>query len=105
MESFTMDLFSVAAARLFPDDALRSLVHILPGRLNLGGQWEVAFSEKPYPSMNQNLTECKINLVDKKLESSQSFTICETVLILPSLLMWKPSTHSFKRDTIRSKFV
>ena len=34
------------------------------------GEWEVAFSEKPYPSLYQNVTEGKFTIVDGR-ESSE----------------------------------
>ena len=67
MESFTIELVSNASAQLFPDNTLSSFTNFLTEQLNLDGQWEVAISEKSYPSMYQNVTEGKFMFFDTKL--------------------------------------
>ena len=58
MASFTIELVSNASGELFPDNTLSSFTNFSPEQVNLGGgHWEVAISEKSYPSMYQNLTE------------------------------------------------
>ena len=57
MESLTMELIWNASAPLFPDNTLSSFTNFLPEKLNLEGQWEIAFSEISYPSMYQIFTE------------------------------------------------
>ena len=73
MESFTIELVSNASAQLFPDNTLSSSTNFLPEQLNLDGQWEVAISEKSYPSMYQNVTAGKFIVFDKKLSKSSEF--------------------------------
>ena len=80
MESFTIELFSIASAQLFPDNTLSSFTNFLPEQLNLDGQWEVAISEISYPSMYQNVTEGKFILFDKIFSESSEFYYLEPVL-------------------------
>ena len=51
MDSFTRELVSNASGELFPKNTLSSLTNFLPEQVNLQGQWDVAISEKSYPSM------------------------------------------------------
>ena len=77
MESFTIELVSIASAQLFPDNTLSSYTKFLPGQLNLEGQWDLAISEISYPSLYQNVTEGKIMFFDKKLSKSSGFDYLE----------------------------
>ena len=77
MESVTIELVSNASAQLFPDNTLSSFTNFLPEQLNLEGQWEVAISEIPYPSMYQNVTEGKITYLGKKISKSSEFYYLE----------------------------
>ena len=77
MESFTIELVSIASAQLFPDNALSSFTNFLPEQLNLDSQWEVAISEISYPSMYQNVTEGKFMVFDKKLSKTSEFYYLE----------------------------
>ena len=72
MDSFTIELVSNASVELFPDNTLSSLTNFLPEQVNLEVQWEVAISEKSYPSMYQNITEGKFKFFDKKLSRYMS---------------------------------
>ena len=65
-------MVSNASGELFPDNTLSSFTNFLPEQLNLEGQWEVAISEKSYPSMYQNITEGKFKFFDEKLSKSTS---------------------------------
>ena len=49
----------------------------LPELLNLEGQWEVAISERSYPSMYQNVTERKFVFFDKKISKWSKFYYLE----------------------------
>ena len=73
MESFTIELVSNASAQIFPDKTLSAFTN-LPDQLN---QWEVAISEKSYPSKYQNVTEGKVMFFDKKLSKSSEFYYLE----------------------------
>ena len=77
MESFTIELVSIASAQLFPDKTLRSFTNFLPEQLNLECQWEVAISEIPYPLRYQNVTEGKFMFFDKKFSKSSEFYCLE----------------------------
>ena len=77
MESFTIALDSNASAQLFPNNTLSSFTNFLTKQLNLDGQWEVAISEKSYPSMYQNVTVGKFMFFDKKLSKSSEFYYLE----------------------------
>ena len=57
---------------MFPNNTLRSFTNFLPEQVNLEGQWEFAISEKPYPSMYQNITEGKFKFFDEKLSKFTS---------------------------------
>ena len=72
MDSFTVELVSNASGELFPGNTLTSFTIFLPERKHLEGQWEVAISEKSYPSMYQNITEGKFKIFDEKLSNSTS---------------------------------
>ena len=72
MESFTKELVSNASRELLPDNTLSSFTNFLPEEVNLEGQWEVAISEKSYPSIYQNITEGKFKFFDEKLPKSTS---------------------------------
>ena len=72
MESFTKELVSNASEELFPDKTLSSFTNFLPEQLNLEGQWEVAISDKSYPSMYHNITERKFKFYDEKFLKSTS---------------------------------
>ena len=72
MDSFTIELVSNASGELFPDNTLSSFTNFLPEQINLEGQWEVAISEKSYPSMYQNITEGYFKFFDEKISKSTS---------------------------------
>ena len=72
MDSFTKELVSNAFGELFPDSTLSSFTNFSQEQVNLEGQWEVAISEKSYPSVYQNITEGKFKFFDKKLSKSMS---------------------------------
>ena len=72
MESFTIELVCNASGELFPDNTLSSFTNFLPEQLNLEGQWEVAISERSYPSMYQNITEGTFKFFDEKLSKYTS---------------------------------
>ena len=73
MESFTTELVSNASAQLLPDNTLSSFTNFLPEQLNLEVQWEVAISEKSYPSYYQKVTEGNFIFFDKKLSTPPDF--------------------------------
>ena len=70
MDSFIIELVSNASGELFPDTTVRSFTNFSPEQVNLEGQWEVAISGKPYPSMYQNLTEENFKFFDEKFSKS-----------------------------------
>ena len=77
MESFKIELVSIASAHFFPDNTLSYFTNSLPEQLSLDGQWEVAISEISYPSMYQNVTEGKFMFFDKILSKSSEFYYLE----------------------------
>ena len=77
MESFTIEFVSNASAQLFPGKTLSSFTNFSPEQLNLECQWEVAISEKTYPSRYQKVTERKIMFFDKKLSKSSELYYLE----------------------------
>ena len=77
LESFTIELVSIASAQPFPHNTLRSVTNFLQEQLNLDGQREVAISEISYPSMYQNVTEGTFMFFDKKLSKSSEFYYLE----------------------------
>ena len=72
MDSLTIELVSNDSGELFQDNTLSSFTNFLPEQVNLEGQWEVAVSEKSYPSMYQNITEGYFKFFDEKLSKSTS---------------------------------
>ena len=72
MDSFTIELVSNASGELIPDNTLSCFTNFLPEQVSLEGQWEVAISEKSYPSMYQNITEGYFTFFDEKLSNSTS---------------------------------
>ena len=109
MESFTIELVSNASAQLFPDNTLSSFTNFLPEQLNLDGQWEVAISEIPYPSMCQNVTEAKFMFFDKKLLKSSEFYYREPGLypsitdIVEAMNILIQERHNHSEDCIKVK--
>ena len=74
MDSFTIELVSIASSQLFPNNTLSSFTNFLPAKVILDGQWEVAISKISYPSMYQNVTEGKFMFYDEKLpKTTQAF--------------------------------
>ena len=80
MESFTIELVSIASAQLFPDNTLSYFTNFLPEQLNLVGQWEDAISEISYPSTYQNVTEGRFIFLDKKFSQSSDVYYLESGL-------------------------
>ena len=108
MESFTIELVSIASAQLFPDNTLSSFTKFLPEQLNLDGQWEVAISETSYPSMYQIVTQGKFMFFDKKLSNSSEFYYLEPGFY-PSITDIVDAVNilirAFKKNTITAKTV
>ena len=73
MDSFKVLLVSNASVKRFPNNTLITLTIFLAEKLNLEGQWEVAISEKSYPSIYQFVREDKVVLFDTKLSNSSEF--------------------------------
>ena len=70
MDSFTIELVSNAESQVFPNKTLSSFTNFLPQQMKLDGQWEVAISETPYPSIYQNVTGGKFMIYDEKLSKT-----------------------------------
>ena len=69
-------MVSNASAQLFPDNKQSTFTNFLPEQLNLDGQYEVAISEKSYPSMYENV-EGNFMFFDKKLSKSSKIYYLE----------------------------
>ena len=67
MDSFAIEMVGNACAKLLSDNTFNSFTISLPEQLNLEGQWQVAISEKTYPSVYQNVTDRKFLLFDIKI--------------------------------------
>ena len=72
MDSFTIELVSIASGELFPDNTLSSFTNFSSEQVNLEGQWEVAISDISYPSLYQNITEGYFKFFDEKLSKYTS---------------------------------
>ena len=109
MESFTMELVSNGSVQLFPDITLSSFTNFLPEQLDLDGQWEVAISEVPYPSMYQNVTEGKLMFFDKNFSNSSDFSYLEPGLypaitdIVEAMKILIQERHNHTGDCIKVK--
>ena len=75
MDSLTFELVSNASSQLSPNNTLSSFTNFLPERVNLDGQWEVAISKNPYPSLYQNVTEGNFCFTMRNSPKQQSITI------------------------------
>ena len=64
MDSYIIELVSNASFNCYPNNSLFSFTIFLIEQIHLKGEWEVAFSEIPYPSLYQNVTEGKFTFVD-----------------------------------------
>ena len=84
MESFTIELVSIASGELFPDNTLSFFTNFLPEQVNLEGQWEVAISEISLPSMYQNITVGKFKFLTRNIQSLCQPTVSNLVYTLPS---------------------
>ena len=85
---------------------LNSFPIFLPEQQQLEGQWENTFSEKSYPSIYQKLQRWSWCILRKKnVQIHETFTIWNTVCILPLPSLLKSWTRSFKRETITAKIV
>ena len=75
--------------------------------MKLEGQWEVVFSDISHASKYQGNTEGKITLFDTNFKFFRKFLPATRSLSFnyhhSFLLLWKPRTRSFKRDTITQK--
>ena len=109
MELFTIELVSNASAQIFPDNTLSAFTNFLPDQLNLDGQWEVAISEKSYPSKYQNVTEGKVMFFDKKLSKSSEFFYLEPGLyplitdIVEAMNILSQERHNHSENCIKVK--
>ena len=105
-KSFTIESVSNPSEQLLPNTTLISLTNFLPEQLNLERQWEVAISERTYPSRYQHVTEGKFMfIVEKSFQIQPSFAIWYPVSTLPLRILLKPWTLSFKKDAITAKAV
>ena len=66
MDSFIIELVSNASGELFPGNTLSSSTNFLPELVNLEGQWELAISEKSYPSMYRKITDGNFKFLTRK---------------------------------------
>jgi len=82
-------MVSIASAQIFPDNTLSSFTNFLTEQVNLEGQWEVAISEKPYPSLYQKVIEENSCFLMKKFQSRLIFTIWNPVITLPLRILLK----------------
>ena len=72
IELFGIYLVSNASALFSPDNTHSSLTNFLPEQLNLEYHWEVAISERSYPSLYQNVIE-KFMFFENTLSKSSKF--------------------------------
>ena len=72
MDWFTIEFVCNSSGEVFPDNTRSSFTNFLPKQVNLEGHWEVAISEKSYPSRYQNKTEGYFKFFDEKLSKSTS---------------------------------
>ena len=86
-------------------NTIRSNTNFLPEQPNLEGQWQIATSEKSYPSMNQNVREGMFMFFDKKPSKRLNFAIWKLVSTLPIQILLKPWSLSFRKDKIKAKTV
>ena len=102
MESFSIELVSIASAQLFPDFTLSSLTNFLPEHLSLEGQWEVAILGRTSPSMYQDVGG-NVDVFWEKNQSRLNFTIWNPVSTSPLRLLLRPWALFFMKDTTTAK--
>ena len=66
MDLLTIELVSNISGDMFPDNTLSSFTNFIPEQVISEGQWEVAISEKSYPSRYQIIWDGTIKLFDEK---------------------------------------
>ena len=98
-------MVSNASAQSLPDNTLSSLTNFLPEQTNLEGQGKVAYSEIPYPSRYQNVTEAKFLFFDKKNFQSRQISIIWKLVFTELRILLKQLPLSFKKDTITAKLL
>ena len=105
MESFTIELVWNASVQLFPEITFNIFTNFVPEQLNLECQWEVTFSELSYLSKYQIVTKGKFTFLKKNFQNLQSSNIRNLVFTPALRILLRPSTLSFKKDTITAKTV
>ena len=103
MNSFTTKLFSNTSVQLFADNTDNSCTDFLPEQLNQEGQREVSTSEVFYPSTYRNVTKRKFMFFDENFSKLSKYWFWELVFILPTRILLRTWTLSFKKDTFRAK--
>ena len=85
MDSFSIELVSNASFNCFPNKSLSSFTNILPGKINLKGEWEFAITELSDPFLYQIVTQGKFTFVDAR-ESSEEKRRIVPMLIEPGCI-------------------
>ena len=106
MESFRIELVSGCTSIFFSDKTLNFFRNFLLEQLTQWeGEWEVAISEKSYPSMYHNVTERKFVFLTRNFQICQNSTLWNLVFTLPLRILLKLWTLSFRKHTITAKAV
>ena len=71
MNSFNIELVSNVCFNCYPNYSLSSFTSFLPEQIHLKEEWEVAISEKSYPSLYQNVTEGKFVFIAGRESSDE----------------------------------
>ena len=89
MDSFIIELVSNAYFNCYPNHSLSSFTSFLPEQIHLKGDWEVAISKIPYPSLYQNVTEGKLSFIDgrESPDEKEKFNRCILNLLCIQVLL------------------
>ena len=61
-QTFTINLISNASMQVFPANTLAQFTTLLPHRIELAGDWEVAILEVSWPAKVKNITSAAFTL-------------------------------------------
>ena len=77
--TFTINLVSTASMQVFAKNTMAQFTTLLPHRIELAGDWEVALLEASWPAKVKNITSAAFTLscVDKKRTDQQDRNIME----------------------------
>ena len=73
-QTFTINLISNASMQVFPANTMAQFTTLLPHRIELAGDWEVAILEASWPAKVKNITNAAYTLscFDKETNKTET---------------------------------